>query len=147
MKTLAIMIGLQGSGKSEFCRRFLTPDYVHISLDELHTRNKEALAIEACIRAGQSMVIDNTNPTRAERQRYIALAKENGYRVVGYFVESKLRSCIARNNLRTGKARIPAKAIAATSNKLEIPQYEEGFDALYFVHNENNEMYAEAWKR
>lgn len=92
-------------------------------------------------------MIDNTNPTRAERQRYIALAKENGYRVVGYFVESKLRSCIARNNLRTGKARIPAKAIAATSNKLEIPQDEEGFDALYFVHNENNEMYAEVWKR
>ena len=28
---------------------------------------------------------------------------------------------------------VPNKAIACTSNKLELPEYEEGFDELYFV--------------
>ena len=53
--------------------------------------------------------------------------------MIGYFFESKLQDCIRRNDLRTGKEKIPAKAIAATSNKLEIPSKDEGFDELYFV--------------
>lgn len=40
MPTLAIMIGIQGSGKSTFCKMYL-PEYERISLDDLHTRNKE----------------------------------------------------------------------------------------------------------
>ena len=147
MKTMVLMIGIQGSGKSEFCRRFLSDGFVHISLDELHTRNKEQLAIDRCFLAGESFIIDNTNPAKADRERYIAQAKEKGYRIVGYFLESKLQMCIARNNRREGKAKIPAKAIAATSNRLELPAYTEGFDELYFVHNAEDDMRIEEWKQ
>lgn len=61
------------------------------------------------------MVIDNTNPVVAEREKYIRRAKEAGYQVVGYFTQSRLQECIARNELREGKEKIPSKAIAATS--------------------------------
>lgn len=42
------MIGIQASGKSTFCKMNL-PEYVRINLDELHTRNKESIAIHDAI--------------------------------------------------------------------------------------------------
>jgi hypothetical protein len=60
--------------------------------------------------------------------------------------ESKLQPCIERNNQRVGKAKIPATAIAATSNKLQLPGYDEGFDELYFVKNDGRIMTIESWR-
>ncbi len=129
----AIFIGIQGSGKSAYYHAAFADRYAHINLDMLHTRSKENRFFLDCIAQRKCFVVDNTNPTRADRARYIPAAKAAGYRIVGYFFESKLQDCIARNEQRTGKARIPAMAIAATSNKMEMPSWDEGFDELYFV--------------
>lgn len=144
-KTLVILIGLQGSGKSTFYKKYLSLDYVRVNLDTLKTRHQEKLLIDECIAGQKSYAIDNTNPTRLDRERYIIPAKEAGYRVVGYLMESKIKDCIKRNALREGKARVPEKAIAATSNKLEIPSFDEGFDELYFVKNDGETMTIEEW--
>ncbi len=145
MKTAFILIGIQGSGKSEFCRRYL-PNVTQISLDILKTRNNEKRTIAECHAHSCDYVIDNTNPAREDRARYIPAAKAHGYRVVGYFMQSRLRECIARNDLRKGKAKIPAKAIAATSNRLELPDRREGFDELYFVENDGIDMKISEWR-
>ena len=146
MSTMILMIGIQGSGKSEFYKQYLSDNFVRVNLDTLKTRNEERLLIEQCFAEPCDFAVDNTNPTRAERQRYITLAKEHGYRIVGYFMQSRLKECIARNELREGKARVPANAIAATSNKLELPSYEEGFDELYFVSNDGKNMEISEWR-
>lgn len=143
---MVIMIGIQGSGKSEFYRRNLSDRYVRVNLDTLKTRNNENRLIRKCLEEGRDFAIDNTNPTRLERARYIETAKANGYRVIGYFMQSRLQECIARNNLREGKERIPPKAIAATSNKLELPNRDEGFDELYFVANDGKTMTVSEWR-
>ncbi|MBQ7265679.1 MAG: hypothetical protein IJS61_06225 [Firmicutes bacterium] len=75
VKTVYIMMGIQGSGKSTFCRAFL-PDTERINLDTLHTRNKEAIKIGECQEKGCDYVVDNTNPTKEDRARYISTAKE-----------------------------------------------------------------------
>ena len=144
-KTIAIMIGIQGSGKSTFCQKYL-PNFYRINLDTLKTRHQEQLAIDECFKCGRNFVIDNTNPTIDERGKYILRAKKEGYKILGYFMESKINDCIERNNQRTGKACIPATAIAATSNKLQLPSYDEGFDELYFVKNNGLDMAIEDWR-
>ena len=144
-KTMAIMIGIQGSGKSTFCQERLSSFY-RINLDTLKTRYQEQLAIDECFKCEKNFVIDNTNPTIAERNKYIIQAKKEGYKIIGYFLESKIKDCIARNNQRVGKACIPAKAIAATSNKLQLPSYDEGFDELYFVRIVGLDMIIEDWR-
>lgn len=146
-KTVVILMGLQGSGKSTFYKLHLANDFVRVNLDTLKTRYQEKLLIEECLNLQKSFAVDNTNPTRADRERYILSAKELGYRVVGYFMESKIKDCMQRNALREGIARVPEKAIAATSNKLEIPSYDEGFDELYFVKNDGTIMTIEKWRR
>ena len=144
-KIMILMIGIQGSGKSEFCRRYLD-GYARVNLDTLKTRNNEKRAITACHEEGLSYVVDNTNPTREDRARYIPAAKAEGYRVIGYYMQSVLRECIARNNQRQGKQRVPSTAIAMTSNRLELPGYSEGFDELYYVSNDGKNMTVHEWE-
>ena len=139
-------MGLQGSGKSTFYMTHLAVDYVYVNLDTLRTRHQEKLLVDKCFSQGIDFAVDNTNPTRIDRERYIMLAKENGYRVIGYYMESKIKECIKRNSLREGRAKVPEKAIAATSNKLEIPSYDEGFDELYYVKNDGKTMIVEKWR-
>lgn len=145
-KVLVIMMGIQESGKSTFYHNFLAKKFVRVNLDTLKTRNQEKLLIEDCIKQGKSFAIDNTNPTKADRGRYIPSAKASGYKVIGYFMESKLKDCIERNNLRQGKEKIPSIAIAATSNKLQLPSFDEGFDELYFVKNDGKTMTVSEWR-
>ena len=133
VKQAIIFMGLQGSDKTWYFNRIFAGKFEHINLDTLHTRSKERRMLANCIEEELDFVVDNTNPTKADRQRYIEVAREAGYKVSGYFFESKLRDCIVRNNMRDGKARIPENAIAATSNKMEMPSRSEGFDDLYFV--------------
>lgn len=131
-KTAIIFIGIQASGKSTFYRERFA-DVVHINLDTLHTRNKETILLQECITQGLSFVADNTNPTQKDREKYILAAKAAGYQVYGYYFQSVVADCIARNRKRTGKARVPDTAVAATCKKLELPRYAEGFDRLFYV--------------
>ena len=48
-------------------------------------------------------------------------------------MQSIVKDCVKRNKTRQGKAVVPATAIAAISNKLELPHFDEGFDYLYYV--------------
>lgn len=132
MPAMVIMMGIQGSGKSTFCATKY-PEYSRINLDTLRTRKKEKDALWLAINRKENIIIDNTNPTKADRMKYIEAGKASQYKIIGCFMQSVLHDCIERNNTRTGKAVIPAIAIANTSSKLEMPGFEEGFDELYFV--------------
>ena len=138
-KTAAILMGVQGSGKSTFFAAFLADRFVRINLDTLKTRNRERLLMEECLAEGKSFAVDNTNPTRADRARYIPQAREAGYRIIGYWIQTPTDACLQRNAGREGKARVPDVAIYATSRKFEEPDYDEGFDELYFVSNDRTE--------
>ncbi len=128
--TAIIFIGIQASGKTTFYEKNYSR-YEHINMDTLHTRNKERIALETCIAGKRSFVADNTNPTKEDRRRYMIPAKAAGYKIIGFFFQSIVSKSVKRNEKRGGM--VPNKVIACTSNKLELPEYEEGFDELYFV--------------
>ncbi len=134
---MIILVGIQASGKTSFYKRHL-PQYVHISLDELHSRRKEAQLMQECFQNGYSVVVDNTDPTEEDRARYIIPGKREGYHIIGYFLRSSLNECIARNKKREGKAKVPEIAIRNTYRRLELPSWEEGFDELYDVQMKGN---------
>jgi predicted kinase len=142
-----ILIGIQGSGKSTFYRERFFDTHVRISLDLLRTRHREKLLLSACLEGKQSFVVDNTNVTASDRQRYIGPAKESGFIVTGYYLSSRLDEALARNRQRTGKRRIPDRGVAGTYKRLELPGLCEGFDRLYYVHIAGNGQFiVEEWK-
>ena len=115
-------------------------------MDLLNTRNKEDRFLETCFDTQSKFVVDNTNPTVLERKKYIDRSKENRYEVIGYYFSSSLELAIERNNLRTGKEKIPEVGIKGTYTKMQIPSLTEGFDQLFFVKLVNSEFIIEAWK-
>ncbi len=128
-----ILVGIQGAGKSTFYGERFSGTHARINLDELKTRKREREFFEECLREKRSFVVDNTNMKMADRARYIAAAREAGFRVVGYFLEASLKDAIRRNNLRTGKAKVPVPAIAGALKRLEPMRKEEGFDQIFVV--------------
>lgn len=130
---LIIFTGVQASGKSSFYLLNLHQSHLRINLDMLKTRHRENIIFEACLVSKTKMVIDNTNPTRDDRARYIQRAKDAGFEVISYYFETDLSSTLERNSYRKGKANIPEVGIRATYKKLEIPILDEGFDAIFKV--------------
>ena len=65
------------------------------------------------------------------------------FRVVGYFLQSKLADCLERNEKR--ERQVPKKGILATFNKIEMPSLDEGFDELNFVSIEDGEFRITKW--
>jgi predicted kinase len=131
-KSAVILIGLQASGKSAFCRENFALTHAYISLDELRTRSRESVRLEECISDGRPFVVDNTNAAAKDRERYIKPAKEAGYHIIGVFFRNALKECLARNRARAG-ARVPDIAVIATAKKIEPPVFSEGFDEIYYV--------------
>ena len=144
-KRCILFTGLQASGKTSFWQQYF-PDLAHVNLDTVHTRNKERILLDECFASGASFVVDNTNPTRKDRERYISRAKENGYRVIGYYFQSSISACKERNSRRTGKALLPVSALAATHRTLELPGWDEGFDELYYVRIDDSIFAVEPWE-
>jgi predicted kinase len=79
------------------------------------------------------VVVDNTNPAVEDRRPLVGLGRESGARIVGYYYESGVRECLARNARRECKARVPDVAIYATAKRLVPPSRAEGFDELLCV--------------
>jgi len=141
-----IFTGLQASGKSSFYLHQFYRTHIRLNLDMLKTRHRENIIFNACLESKQPVVIDNTNPTRKSREKYIAGFKAHRFGVVGYYFAVSLNECLRRNALRMGREHVAEAGIKATYNKLQLPDYGEGFDQLYCVSLKNGEFKVEAWE-
>jgi predicted kinase len=142
-----IFIGLQRAGKSSFYRERFFDTHLRLSLDMLKTRHRESLLLHACVGARQRFVVDNTNPTRAERQVYIQPARDAGFRVVAYYFQSRVEDCKRRNQQRPANRQVPLRGLLGTAGRIELPSAAEGFDELHFVRiDEIGGFVVEEWR-
>lgn len=130
---MVLFVGGQGAGKTTFYKQMFFDTHLRVNLDMLRMRHRERLLLQACIAMKQRFVVDNTNPTVQDRERYLVVARDAGFRVLGYHFDVALPDLLQRNAARSGKARVPDLAIKGTVKKLQPPALAEGFDALYRV--------------
>ena len=146
---LVIFVGLQASGKSTFFRERFAATHEHVSKDLFrNNRNRnrrQGQLVEAALRAGRPVVVDNTNPTVGDRRPLVELGRRFGARIVGYYFDSDVRDCLARNARREGRARVPDVAVFATAKRLVPPSHDEGFDGLYRVRPEGDDFEVRAY--
>lgn len=134
---LAVLVGLQASGKTTFYQRRLAPEYLHVSKDNWpRARNREARQrrlVAAALAAGHAVAVDNTNASPAEREALVALARAAGAPVVAYWFPPDVPGSLRRNADRQGRARVPDVGLFATLRRLTPPRPEEGFDEIFEV--------------
>lgn len=130
---MIVFCGLQGAGKSSFYSKHFADTHLRINLDMLRTRRRESAIVDACLSVGQRLVVDNTNISREERQRYLVPGAEAHFRLIAYFFDILFETCAERNLKRTGRARIKEAGLHAMRAKLEPPSFEEGFAEIFTV--------------
>ena len=74
-------------------------------------------------------------------------AKEAGFRVVGYYFQSRVEDCKRRNDQRPVAQQVPLAGILGTAGRMEIPTRAEGFDELFYVRvGDGHGFVIEEWK-
>jgi predicted kinase len=126
-----VLCGVQGSGKTTLYRDRWLETHVRVAMDLLRTRARERAFLELCLSTRQPFVVDATNPTPADRRRYVAPAQAAGFRVVGVLVEVDLDRALGRNDRRDARRRVPTAGVAGTGRRLLPPTPEEGYDELW----------------
>jgi predicted kinase len=136
METI-VFIGLQASGKTTFFQTYFADTHVLVSKDRLRNNKnrdrRQLKLIEAALSSGQSVVVDNTNPTVTDRASLIQLGQAYQTQIIGYFFKTHIQAAWERNQQRSGKARVPDVGLYSTAKKLVRPSYEEGFHQLFEV--------------
>ena len=141
MPQLVIFVGLPGSGKSTYYFAHFAKTHAHVSKDLMPNArrrdDRQSMAIEKALAAGESVVVDNTNPSRDVRAALIAVGKRHGARIIAYYFECSVRVAIVRNAQREEKGRVPKVAIFTTQKKLQPPTADEGFDEVHVMRTED----------
>lgn len=141
MKTLTLMQGIPGSGKSTMAKFiadrdeaiiFSTDDFwIHryehdvayefdaSRLGEAHQWNQQRTAKEMASADGGDIVIDNTNILRQHVQPYLALAQIFDYEVRVVRVEVPVEVAIERNAKRPVDRRVPSDSIRRMASQME----------------------------
>ena len=128
-----VFIGAQATGKSTFYARHFAATHLRLSRDMLRTAHRLDVLFHAAVAVKQPLVLDNTHPTRTSRARYVHGCRAAGYRVIAYWFDTTVEAALARNEARTGSARVPEVAIRGTLAKLEPPVPDEQLDEIYRV--------------
>jgi predicted kinase len=131
------MAGLQGSGKSTWVREHLAGTHAVVSKDHWpNGRRREARqlrVVAGLLAEGRSVVVDNTNPTPADRAPLIDAARASGLPVRAVWIDTPLATCVARNDAREGRARVPPAGLYGTAGRFVPPSLDEGFDRVEIV--------------
>ena len=151
---LVLVAGVQGSGKTTLTTGGFR-DRVRVNLDEIRYSYKrmttgrewrnddyrpgleplfrqiEDDCLRFNLRAGNRLVVDNTNVSRKSRAHYLALARSMERSVGLIFLDLPLTTCLERNRGRT--AHVPEPVIAEFYQNREMPSADEGFDRVHVV--------------
>lgn len=108
IKTIYILIGPQGSGKTHWAKGLLCAHsdcdviancdklpVVRISQDE-QGKSGHLMLFHQYIKIGVSMVIDRINLDHRQRQRYVSCARDNGYHIVFVWFQINRSTCLDR---------------------------------------------------
>ncbi len=136
-----MLVGQPGSGKSWYALNELKAvkpsrdGIVRVSQDEMGKGHLEAFS--AALAAGVSVVVDRANFDRAQRDRYIAPARQLGYRVVCVWFDVDYATCLKRLSARKGHPTVSESddhgRILGHFAKTMVPPMEDEYDELRVV--------------
>jgi bifunctional polynucleotide phosphatase/kinase len=135
-KEMIIMIGMPGSGKSTFVKNYIEPHgYGVINRDTAKTIPKCIKECEKFIANGQSVVIDNTNPSIDAREKFTSIAIKNKYSMRCFVMTTNIQlakhNALYRQYMTNGAVEhIPDLVYNMYKKKYVEPTTKEGFTEI-----------------
>lgn len=134
---LIINVGYPGSGKSTYTNQFEKYNWIIANQDTCKTLAKCTKLCKEALYNGKNIIIDNTNPDKKTREKYIEIAKSinnNIYITCLHFTTSmeisqhnnKYRNYISDNKVK----RIPDLVYYVYRKKFNEPDKNEGFNKI-----------------
>jgi predicted kinase len=132
---LAVLVGLQASGKSTFYARCLSGRYALVSKDlfprSARNRQRRQMRLVAeHLAAGVPVAVDNTNPSPDEWRPLVEAAHAHGVTATAYWFPPDVAGSLRRNAAREGRERVPDVGVLATLKRLRRPSTVDGFDSV-----------------
>ncbi|XP_065332330.1 uncharacterized protein F21D5.5 [Cloeon dipterum] len=127
---LVVMVGGPGSGKSTFARQHLS-SYTYVNMDQLKSVQKCIQEVKKTLDRRASVVVDNTNPDKKARARFLAIAKQTGVKSRCFKMLTSKEHC--RHNIRfreltdSSHAPISEMIVRQYEKNYEEPALDEGF--------------------
>ncbi|MGY1755235.1 AAA family ATPase [Blastococcus sp. SYSU D01042] len=145
---LVVMVGLQGAGKSTWVAEALSATHAVVSKDHWprarHREARQRRVVAGLLAEGRSVVVDNTNPSAAERATLVAAARDAGVSARAVWVDTPLAVCLARNAQRPEHCRVPLVGVHAAVARFESPSTAEGFARVDVVRSPPGPLHAPA---
>ncbi|KAI8067927.1 Polynucleotide 5'-hydroxyl-kinase [Gongronella butleri] len=134
---LVIFTGPPASGKSTFAKTHLA-DYVHVNQDTLKSRPRCLRTCGDALRAGKSVVIDNTNAKVSIRAEYVTMAKDLGVPVRCFVFSANLDLCRHNNHYRHLHSKgdialLPRIAFDTYRSNAQSPDLKEGYTEIKHI--------------
>lgn len=130
---MIINVGFPASGKSYYSQRYvLSNDYEYINQDTLRTKKKCLMETEKLLKKGVSVIIDNTNMSKADRKEYLDMAKRYNIQCRCLLFTTPKEVCIHNSHFRNFTSNnqvaiIPQIVYNIMNKKYEKPDLNEGF--------------------
>lgn len=125
---MIIIVGSPSAGKSTFVREYY-PTYYRINQDTLKTRPRCIKETLAAAKRHENIIIDNTNPTVANRADYIAIAQKYEYDKIICYIKEITMDRAKELNVRKNK-KLPMIAFNVFQSKYVEPTLDEGFTEI-----------------
>lgn len=147
MATLNIIIGIPGSGKSNYAKKYLlTNNSVYLSSDDIRielygfedqthndvvfeTMKKRTLN---ALKEGKDVIYDATNLNKKRRSGIINEAHKLDAQVDAYLCCTPINIILERNITRAER-QLPWDKLVQMIQSIEPPMYYEGFDNIYLI--------------
>jgi bifunctional polynucleotide phosphatase/kinase len=152
IQCLVIFVGSPASGKSSWYNIHLKDmrNLVHLGMDTFNgTLGKFHKEVEAELKKGKNVIVDNTNGTSKNREKLVKIARDSGreIQVIAVHFTTEKRICLYQNSIRTKEVNVcalhessscghnvPAIAIHAYWKHFEpVDINKENIDVLYTI--------------
>uniref|UniRef100_A0A8C5DMQ6 PNK FHA domain-containing protein n=1 Tax=Gouania willdenowi TaxID=441366 RepID=A0A8C5DMQ6_GOUWI len=136
-----VAVGFPASGKSTFFHDHVIPKgYVYVNRDSLGSWQKCVAACERALKEGRSVAVDNTNPDKESRKRYVDVAKAAAVSCRCFHFTATLEQAKHNNRFRemtpsdSKHAKVNDMVFHSYKKHFETPDLSEGFSEILQVH-------------
>jgi bifunctional polynucleotide phosphatase/kinase len=146
---LVVMVGSPASGKSYYSHELEKKGFLRINKDTMKTDKVIENAFNNGIKEGRNIVIDNTNPTKEARAKWITAAKKASYHITIVWMNFPISVVEYLDNYRIAKYKsqdyhVPMVAMRVYYKKLEAPTQQE-CDTLLEIKTINADDMLSVW--